>query len=71
MNEQTKLSEVDSLRLANLTLRGQLVERDRQIVALETKLFQMQVHAAYGNPGEAIEITSDNRLIRTPRPPVP
>ncbi len=66
MNEQAMLSEVDALRMANLQLRQQLVQKDAAIVALETRLFQQQVHATYGNPRELIEIMPDGALSRRP-----
>ena len=68
-NEQEKLSDADALRLANLQLRGQLLEKERAILALETRLFQQQLHATYGNPGEAFEVAPDMSLIRRPAQP--
>ncbi len=66
MNDQTTLSEADQLRLANLNLRSQVLEQERKIIALETRLFQQHLHATYGNPGERLEIAPDNSIVRTP-----
>jgi hypothetical protein len=62
MNTQTKLTELDATKLANLRLRQQLLTNEAQ-------QFERDLFLAYGNPDEDIAIGADNSVTRTPRQP--
>ena len=64
MNTQTRLSELDAERLANLRVRQQLLTEQAQ-------RFEERLVATYGNPDEGMSIGADNSITRTPRPPAP
>jgi hypothetical protein len=68
MNTQTKLSELDAMKLANLRLRQQLLNN-------EVETFFRDVFAAYGNPGEQLALADNGDLVRKPEahpaPPAP
>jgi hypothetical protein len=61
MKTQTRLTELDATKLANLRLRQQLLTNEAQ--ALDRELL-----AAYSNPDEDVRLNPDNTLTRTPRP---
>jgi len=64
MNTQSKLTELDRTKLANLQLRQQLLNN-------EAEQFQRDLFAAYGNPGENLHLGVNGELTRTPVPPPP
>lgn len=64
MNTQTRLSELDATKLANLRLRQQLLTNEAQ--AFERDLF-----AVYGNPGEDFAIQADGSIARSPAAAAP
>lgn len=66
MNTQSRLSDLDRTKLANLQLRQQLLTN-------EAETFQRDIFSAYGNAGERLGIGVNGELTRTPEapPPVP
>lgn len=61
MNTQTKLSELDAMKLQNFLLRKQMLSGEEQA-------FGAQLFAAYGNEGEHMEIHPDGGIARTQAP---
>lgn len=61
MNTQSKLTELDATKLANLRLRQQLLTN-------EVQAFEAELKATYMNPGEDMSLNLDNTITRTPRP---
>jgi hypothetical protein len=74
-NEQKKLSDLDRMQLAVLTLTQENAQLRQQLVAAEYRLFQVKIQVTYGNPGEKIQVEADGTLLRLPpgfgEPPKP
>lgn len=60
MKTQTKLSELDALKLTNIQLR-------QQLIAGELQAFQVYVAVEYGNEGETVGVQADGGIVRTPK----
>jgi cell division protein FtsB len=67
-NTQERLSEVDRLQLAIVTLKQENAQLRQELAATEARVFEMQLHRNYGNPGERIQVQADGSLLRIPPP---
>jgi hypothetical protein len=57
------------MSMALLTSAQENAELRAKLAAAELRIFEMQVHRTYGNPGERIQVQPDGVIVRIPPPP--
>jgi hypothetical protein len=68
-NTQARLSPVAIAVLDALALKKEGLQLREQLLAAETRIFQLELQRDYGNPGERVQLDRAGGIVRVPVAP--